>query len=304
MKIYSLLFAFLLSATPFVFGQKTIVKGKKIKPKHHVEIVKMQSKKVLTYYALSHKERTELEVVGPGKIEVLFRVRLEDTTKSSVPYTVQHVLDDKKMKVDTLGSEKVSKSLTYKNKKLEGRPSAAGKLFIQVPPGQHTIKLYKGDTEQKIHAEFKYFQEKDQPNWKTIAPTVPLDTVLVKYLNKKNSIVKFHRITNEKKFVLATTDSTQLKIIIKAELDFKDQSGKPIILVVKEKGNTINSYKISGKKSQKTEYINEKKLIPGNSNVIYLNLPKGSHSYEFSLEDKKKSAIILIEHNTKIKSKK
>ncbi len=132
---------------------------------------------------------------------------------------------------------------------------------------------------------------------------MPLDTVRVKYLNKKNSIVKFHRITNEKKFVLNTTDTTQLKIIIKAELDFKDQSGKPIILNVKEKGVIVKSYKISGEKSQKTEYVDEKKLIPGNSNVIYLSLPKGAHTYEFSLEDKKKSALILIEYNTKIKTK-
>ncbi len=303
MKVFTLFFALLFSTTSLVFGQKSTVKGKKIKPKHHVGIVRLQGKKSLTYYALSVKERTELLVMGPGKIEVLLRVRLEDTTKSSLPYVIQHVLDDKKMKVDTLKGEKVSKHLRFKSAKLKGKPSAAGKVFIHVPPGQHTIKLYKGDTDQKVHAEFKYFKDKNQPNWKNIMPSLPLDTVRVKYLNKKNSTVKFHRITNEKKFVLNTADSTQLKIIIKAELDFKDQSGKPVILTIKEKGNTIKSYKISGEKSQKTEYVDEKKLIPGNSNVIYLNLPKGTHTYEFSLEDKKKSAIILIEKNTKIKTK-
>ena len=303
MKINTLLFTLLVSTTSLVFGQKSAVKGKKIKPKHQVDIVRLQGKKTLTYYALSKKERTELDVVGPGKIEILLRVRLEDTTKNSLPYVIQHVLDDKKMKLDTLKGEKVSKHLRFKSAKLKGKPSAAGKVFIHVPPGKHTIKLYKGDTDQKIHAEFKYFKEKNEPNWKNIAPSLPLDTVRVRYLNKKNSIVKFHRITNEKKFVLNTTDSTQLKIIIKAELDFKDQSGKPVILSVKEKGKILNSYKVSGEKSQKTEYVDEKKLIPGNSNVIYLNLPKGTHTYEFSLEDKKKSAIILIENNTKIKTK-
>ena len=304
MKINTLLFALLLSTTSLVFGQKTAVKGKKIKPKHHVSIVRMQGKKALTYYALSEKERTELVVMGPGKIEVLLRVRLEDTTKSSLPYVIQHVLDDKKMKIDTLKGEKVSKNLKYKNAKLIGRPSAAGKVFIHIPPGQHIIKLYKGNTDQKIHAEFKYYKEKEEPNWKKIQPSLPLDTVRVKYLTKKPTIKTYYRISNEKKFVLSTTDSTQLKIVIKAELDFKDQSGNPIILTVKENGVVVKSYKISGKKSQKTEYVDEKKLIPGNSNVIYLNLPKGNHTYEFSLEDKKKTAILLIDYNTKIKTKK
>ena len=191
MKINTLLFTLLVSTTSLVFGQKSAVKGKKIKPKHQVDIVRLQGKKTLTYYALSKKERTELDVVGPGKIEVLLRVRLEDTTKNSLPYVIQHVLDDKKMKLDTLKGEKVSKHLRFKSAKLKGKPSAAGKVFIHVPPGQHTIKLYKGDTDQKIHAEFKYFKEKNEPNWKNIAPSLPLDTVRVRYLNKKNSIVKY-----------------------------------------------------------------------------------------------------------------
>lgn len=306
MKFYTILFTFIVGASNLLYGQTSIIKGKKLKPKHHVSVVKMLSKKTLTYYALSEKERTELVVTGPGKIEMLLRVRLEDTTKSSLPYVIQHVLDDKKMKIDTLKGEKVSKKLRYKNAKLKGKPSAAGKLFLHVPPGKHTVKIYKGNTEQKIHAEFKYFKDKDEPTWKRIKPTLSLDTVRVKYLNKNNTIVTYHRISNEKKFAFNTVDSTQLKIIIKAELDFKDQSGKPIILTVKEKGTMIKSYKISGKKSQKTEYVDEKKLIPGNSNVIYLNLPKGNHTYELVLEDKQKTAIIQVEYNTNIhlKSKK
>ncbi len=164
MKVFTLFLALLFSTTSLVFGQKSTIKGKKIKPKHQVGIVRLQGKKTLTYYALSEKERTELVVMGPGKIEVLLRVRLEDTTKSSLPYVIQHVLDDKKMKVDTLKGEKVSKHLKFKNAKLKGKPSAAGKVFIHVPPGQHVIKIYKGDTEQKIHAEFKYFKDKDQPD--------------------------------------------------------------------------------------------------------------------------------------------
>ena len=304
MKFYTILFAFIVGSSNLLFGQTSILKGKKLKPKHHVSLVKMLSKKSLTYYALSEKERTELVVTGPGKIEMLLRVRLEDTTKSSLPYVIQHVLDDKKMKIDTLKGEKVSKKLKFKNAKLKGKPSAAGKVFIHIPPGQHTIKIYKGSTDQKVHAEFKYFKEKEEPNWKNIKPALSLDTVRIKYLNKKNTIKTYHRISNEKKFVFTTVDSTQLKIVIKAELDFKDQSGKPNILYIKEKETVIKSYKISGKKSQKTEYVDEKKNIPGNSNVIYINLPKGNHTYELSLEDKKKTAILLVDYNTKIKSKK
>ena len=61
----------------------------------------------------------------------------------------------------------------------------------------------------------------------------------------------------------------------------------------------IKSFKIKCKKSQKTEYVNDKKRIPGNSNIIYFNLPKGNHSYEFNLAEKNKTALIYIEKNDK-----
>ena len=279
-------------------------KAKKVKPTHHVDKVYMQGKKVITYYALSNKEKTALTLVGPGKIEVLLRARLEDTTKLSAPYTIQYVLDDTKSKTDSLPAERVSKTLKYKSKKLKGRPTQASKLLIHIPPGKHIIKFYKGNIEEKIHAEFKYLKDKDEPTWKKLTPTSSLDTVCIKYLTKKEKIKTYYRISKDKKFTITTLDSTQLKINLKAELDFKALVGSPLIITVFEKGKLDKSFKIKCKKSQKTEYVDDKKRIPGRSNVIYLNLPKGTHTYEFSVDDKNKTALIYIEKNDKLTSKK
>ena len=273
---------------------------KTIKPSHRVSRVKMKGKKVINYYALSSKERTQLTLVGPGKLEVLLRVRLEDTTKASLPYIVQSVLDDKKSKIDSIGSEKVSHKLTYVNTKLIGKPSQASKIHIHIPPGKHTVKFYKGKTEQKIHAEFKYTKDKNEPKWKELTPDLALDTVRIKYLNEKGVIKKYYRITAQKPFVLHSEDSLQLKLVVKAELDVKDQFGSPLILEIKENGKVVKSFKVTGKKSQKTEYVDEKKLIPGNSNVIYFDGPKGKHTYQIALTDKKKSAILLVDYDAKI----
>lgn len=272
---------------------------KTIKPTHRVSRVKMKGEKVINYYALSSKERTQLSLNGPGKLEVLLRVRLEDTTKASIPYIVQSILDDKKSKIDSIGSEKVSRKLTYVSTKLVGKPSQASKIHIHIPPGTHTIKFYKGKTEQKVHAEFKYKKDKKEPTWKEYTPDLALDTVRIKYLNKKGVIKKYYRITSEKPFVLHSTDSIHMKLVVKAELNVKEQFGSPLILDIKENGKVIKSFKVTGKKSQKTEYVDEKKLIPGNSNVIYVSLPKGIHTYQIALADKKKSAIILVDLDAK-----
>jgi hypothetical protein len=279
-------------------------KAKKITPTHHVDKVYMQGKKIITYYALSNKERTELTLVGPGKLEILLRARLEDTTKMSNPYTIHYIIDNTKSKTDSLPAEKVSKTLKYKNVKLTGKPTQASKIHINIPPGKHVIKFYKEKTDEKIHAVFKYLKDKNEPVWKNINSSTVLDTVRIKYLTEKATIKTFYRISKDKKFTLNTSDSTQLKINVKAELDFKALVGSPLILDVYENGKLIKSFKIKCKKSQKTEYMDDKKLIPGNSNIIYLNLPKGNHTYEFALADKKKTAIIFIEQNKKTINKK
>ena len=297
MKIFLLSLLFLVKGH-FVYGQKYST----VKPTHKVDRVKMKGKKVISYYALSEKEKTEITVNGPGKMEVLLRVRLEDTTKMSIPYTLRSIMDDKKSKSDSIGSEKLSKTLVYVNQKLIGKPSQASKVIFSIPPGKHVYKFYKGNTEQKIHAEFKYKKEAVEPDFKEFTPDIALDTVRIKYLNKNGKIKKYYRISSEKQFVFHSEDSLELKIILKAELDVKSQFGSPFILDLKENGKSIRSFKVTGKKSQKTEYVDEKKLIPGNSNVIYVNLPKGKHTYQLSLADKKKSALVLVEYNTKLKT--
>ncbi len=293
-KIVLLFTVFFASLTSIVAQE-----SKTIKPKHSIGKVVMVDKKTYTYYALSSKEKTEIVVEGPGKLEVFLRARLIDTTKSSLPYTVRYIFDDTKAHLDSIPSEKVSKGLHYKTK-LEGKPSKASKLYIDVPPGKHIVKFYKGETEEKIAAEFNFKKDANQPEWTRTYPVNKLDTVRIKYLNEKQEIKSYHRISSEQKYTLESKDSMQLKIIIKAELTNSDQSGSPLLIDVKENGKVVKSFKIKGEKSQKTEYVDEKKLIPGNSEVIYLNIPKGNHSYEFSINNKKKTALILIYKNNKL----
>lgn len=271
----------------------------KIKPTVIVGTVKLHSKQTYEYYALSGKKQTVLNVNGPGKLEVLLRVRLEDTLKSSKPYYLTYTIDNKKVQTVKVGSEKASKKTKYKSK-LTGVPSTASTVTINIPPGKHKISFVKDKTDQKIHAHFSIKKDKD-PKWVECPSIAKLDTVKVKYLEESNKIKKFVRISDSKKFTCSIKDSSQLKIVIKAELGNTTQSNAPIRLVMKENGKVINTYRIEGKKSTTTEYVDEKKLIPGNSNVIYVTVPSGEHSYEFFIEDKNKTALILIYSNKLIK---
>lgn len=286
--------------------KKTVTPQKKdsdkIKPTIFVATVKIFSAKNYDYYALSAKKKTVLNVNGPGKVEVLLRVRLENGIQNSESYFISYMIDNQKIQTVKIESEKVSKKTIYKSK-ITGIPSEASTITIDVPPGKHKISFLKDNkTEQKIHAHFSLKKE-TKPVWIECTSLTKLDTVKVKYLELKGEIKKYVRISNTEKLIIETKDSIQLKIIIKAELDNTTQSNNPIHLVMKENNTIINTYKIEGKKSSTTEYVDEKKMIPGNSNVIYITVPSGEHSYEFYIEDKNKTALILIYSNKFTKNK-
>jgi hypothetical protein len=281
-----LTFLFFLFCIPITFSQnKTILKP--VKPIAKVTVV---LKKETTYYALSKNENTTLTVTGPGKLEILVRARLTDTLTRSTPFTIKYTLDDAKVKTKKIPVLYKSNGAKYKGK-IAGSPTKAKKIYINIPPGKHKINFLKS-TKQKVHVKFIYIK-KPAPNWSELTSSKELENVEIKYLDK-NKNFNFKRISNVNKFIINTEGSNELKIIIKAELDNKTQSNSPLRICLSENGKVIATYKISGKKSLTTEYVTEKKLIPGNSNVIYFKVPKGNHNYEIHVCDKNKTSLIRV----------
>lgn len=266
-----------------------------IKPTKFVGKVVLKAKKKHTYYALSKKDKTIIKVDGPGELEVFLRVRLENNAQSSKEYYVKYVIDNKIIKTVKIKSEKVSKNMIYSSK-LEGKPSNSSSVKINLTPGNHTVELYKGETKQKIHASFS-FTKTTTPIWIENLTTAKLDTVKVKYLENKGEIKKYLRISNTKKYSIQTKDTLYLKILVKAELDNTVQSNTFLKLVLEENNVTKKTFRISGKKSSKTEYVTEKKLIPGNTNVIYYTLLPSKYAYNLYIQDLNKTALILVYTN-------
>lgn len=266
-----------------------------IKPTNFVGKVELKAKKKHIYYALSKKSKTIVKANGPGKLEVFLRVRLENNLQSSEEYYLKYVIDNKIIKTVKIKSEKVSKNMVYSSK-LEGKPSNSSSVKINLTPGNHTIEFYKGDTKQKIHASFS-FTKTTTPIWIENLTTAKLDTVKVKYLENKEEIKKYLRISNTKKYSILTKDTLYLKILVKAELDNTVQSNTFLKLVLEENNVIKKTFRISGKKSSKTEYVTEKKLIPGNTNVIYYTLLPSKFAYNLYIQDLNKTALILVYTN-------
>jgi hypothetical protein len=263
-----------------------------IKPTKYIGKVVLKSKKSHTYYALSEKSKTTLKLGGPGKMKIFLRVRLENNALKSRPYFISYTIDDKIKKTVKIESEDISSKMRYKTK-IAGFPSNASTFSINVPPGKHVIYFHKNNTDQKIHASFSFKKEK-QPEWIESKSLVVLDAVPIKYNEEKGQVKEYSRVTNIKKFTITAKEVTYLKILVKAELSNTVQSNDFVHLILEENNVPLKTFRITGKRSISTEYVNEKKLIPGNTNVIYFKIPKGFHTYNLYTKDLDKTALVQV----------
>jgi len=268
-------------------------KKKEVKPKKFVSTVHMSGSSDFVYFALSEKTKTNIELVGPGKLTVYNRVRLEDNKQISQPYYLKYMVDKKKVLTKKISPKTVSKKIHYKNKKLVGKPSKADKEIITIPPGKHTISFYKYKTKQKAHVRFEYLQTEKQ-QWQELVSN-NLKKIELQYLatKKKNN---YTRINNNEAFRFSTTkDNTKVRVYLRADFTYKMHTDNVIRLILKSDSG-YKTYKLTCKKSKKVENLTDRKLIPGKLEKIYIDIPlkKGENQYELLLKDVKKSALVRV----------
>jgi len=268
-------------------------KKKEIKPRKFVSTVHMSGNTDFIYFALSEKAKTTVEVIGPGKLTLYNRVRLEDNKQISKPYYLKYMVDKKKVSTKKIEPQTVSKKVHYKSKKLAGKPSKADKEVINIPPGKHVISFYKYKTKQKAHVRFEYLQTEKQ-QWQELVSS-NLKKVELQYLatKKKNS---YTRINSNDVFRFSTTENnTKVRVYLRADFNYKMHTDNVIRLILKS-GSGAKTYKLTCKKSKKVENLTDRKLIPGKLEKIYIDIPlkKGNNQYELLLKDTQKSALVRV----------
>lgn len=268
-------------------------KKKEIKPKKFVSAVHMSGNTDFIYFALSEKAKTTIELIGPGKLTLYNRVRLEDNKQVSQPYYLKYTIDNKRVSTKKIGPKAISKKVRYKSKKLAGNPSKADKEVISIPPGKHVISFYKYKTKQKAHVRFEYLQTEKQ-QWQELTSN-DLKKVELQYLDtkKKNH---YARINGNEAFHFSTTENnSKVRVYLRADFTYKMHTDNIIRLVLKS-GSGSKTYKLTCKKSKKVENLTDRKLIPGKLEKIYIDIPlkKGNDQYELLLKDTKKSALVRV----------
>ena len=286
---------FVMGYSLALFGQ---AKKEEITPKKSVAKVVLTGKKNYTYYALSAKSKTEYRVSGPGKLFVNVRVRIEDESFKSLPFKLKYIRSDHYVKTESI-PELITSNLKFKNETLTGHPSRLYQIEIDVPPGTQTYRFYKYKTEQKSHIRAFYIAH-PKPEWIDIEPSMMLSKKEVRFVKSGNT-KSYYEITKQTGFDFSVTDTSRIRVIVRPEFTYNML--EETILKIKVQNMSTGRpkiYKIDSDKSDKLEFVNEKKLTPGTSKTFYLNLPKpgnNTDTYSISLMSGAKAAVIRLSND-------
>lgn len=280
----------ILLLTGTSFGQTK----KLLTPKKSVAKVVLTGKNDYTYYAMSQTDQTTYEVTGPGVLEVDTRVRLEGNVFESKAFSIKVYTGKSNLKNYSVPKLKAG-NLKMKSAKLKGTPTKKHTFTIQVPPGKYRYRMYKG-TSQKVYVKARY-KKMPKPKWEALSPNKAVTQKTV-HFNKSGKERTYYSLAKQSsKFEFTVKDSTDIKLIVRPEFDYKMLGTAQVKIKVRnQRTGKETIYKMNCGKSSATIFKNDKQHTPGKSKEVYLTLPASSKgdTYEISLVNGAKRASIRV----------
>ncbi|KAF0195782.1 MAG: hypothetical protein FD166_2748 [Bacteroidetes bacterium] len=241
------------------------------------------------YYFLSSKEPAVIRLNGPGKLRLLTRGQFVPGQAGKMKYEITYTVDGGAPKTFRSGDVARSINAAYINGTM-GVPAQLADFEIILGPGQHSIEFKLNKSKSPVAVRYAFTPVKNRKKeWIAIHPLNSPETV---ELSTKESLVTYYRFTPEKPLKVELNGPTELQVLTRAEFQFKMRGTIHYRVQVRLDGKVINSYQLSSRRSETTEYKSDKSLVPGKGNEFVIAIPRGKHTVEFIPMDKDKSTIL------------
>ncbi len=253
---------FLLS---LLFGQTM-----SITPRTEIKI-KIHTTKEESYLILAKNQPLEIKASGPTWLRVYTRIPWSGEKKGTRIYKIILQEDDIKEKFITQETEYSSIARFDKMRLSKWRS-----FYINVPEGLHTYRLiYWRAPQDTILLRVTY----EAPGrWQDI-PALSYSSKL--NLVEDEKVIDYYEATPERPVILEISGPKKIKIISRLNLLANVQGEQVYSITVKEKEKKIKSVKFNCYRSETVEYNNQKDILPSNPHNFYINVPGGTHRYEF-----------------------
>jgi hypothetical protein len=251
--------------------------------------------KLITYYALSHDSLKHISVTGPGKLTIITRARFSGNSTDSISYGIVYVCDNTKLKV-----YKVKKVVRDAGKvdilSSDEVPSIAKSFTIKVDPDIHDYSFVMQNESPQVDLRYKFIPD-TIPEWRDISSLN--DTAKIKLEIEKSAIQSYYRFSSASPKKFKVKGPASLRVITRLEYDYTMQGSLSYRVQVKKNDIIVGTYKLSTNPSVESQYVNDRKHVPGLLKKFYFDVPAGDNIYEFSLLDKQFSALIRVSKQKK-----
>ncbi len=260
--------------TPYAFDQKMDV---------HI------AGKTRSYYVLSGDKAVEVKVKGPTRLRIISRAVLE-TGQDSTEYSY------------ISKREGAQKSVTVKhhshlfdNGSLPGEGggtmTASRTRVIDVPRGEQTFSFsLPRNSKQTVLLRFARESNEFAQGDKIVAMTPISYTTRADVVTKEETSA-YYRVGGNDKVVLKLIGPVTLKVLNRIEFD-QNMSGRQKWRVqVIEDGKVKATHSFSAISSQVTTYRESAPYVPSRAEAFFIEVPEGTHEYEFRLPDNHRTVL-------------
>jgi len=241
------------------------------------------SGKSYKYYPLSVDQSSVLTTRGPGKLKIITRGYLNSQSGSQLDYVIYYRINGGKKVKSEFNSVKSDNKAAFQNVSL-GFPTVGENVIIELSRGEHTIELWSGSENSRINIRVLFTETKEKKiDWVSLSPMYPNEPVS---LVSNEDVVSYFRYSTAKPLKIRITGPTILRVLNRAEFDYKMKGKLNYRVEVKEDNKLRNTYMLCSDRSDVTKYKKDGKRTPGKANEIVINVPSGTHTYEIITLDK------------------
>ena len=240
--------------------------------------------KTRTYYPLSSRRSTVVDVKGPGELRILTRARFAPKAKDELDYRIIYKVDGSAEHLLDVARVTRSQDAKYKDGAL-GNPGESKDLKMKIGRGYHTIELTLRDSLPRVSARYLFAPRKQKKTkWVALSPLAPADPVDL-FAGEETS--HYYRFSAEKPLKIEIIGPTELRILSRVENSFDMKGRAHYRLQIRQNGQVVQSFQLSSLRSETTTYKNSSKLVPGKAREVVFIVPKGKQQYEIVPLDKR-----------------
>lgn len=252
-----------------------------------------------TYYALSRDSATHISVTGPGKLKITTHARFTTDSPDSLSYAVVYYIDNTDIKLLSVKNVfRAGKDVYIQS--IDDRPSTSKTHTLKVDTGAHIFSFYMLNKTPQIDLHYKFVPD-SVVEWKDKPSLTDTSEISIKI--DKSSTKSYYRFSAEQPQKFKVKGPTSLRVLTRLEYSYTMQGLISYMVSVKRNDTIIGTFKLEANPSQEAQYESDKKLIPGTLEEFFLEVPAGENYYEFSLLDKKYTALIRVSKGSKVKRK-